>query len=76
MLALFERKKGGHRMSVESHLEQLERKHQALKEAIAAELAHPACDDTKVAAMKRKKLLLKDEIAKLRAPHDEKAALH
>ena len=63
-------------MSVESHLEQLERKHQALKEAIASELAHPACDDTKVAAMKRKKLLLKDEIAKLRPPQPEKTAVH
>ena len=63
-------------MSVESHLVQLERKHQALKDAIAAELAHPACDDTKVAAMKRKKLLLKDEISKLREPPKASAGLH
>ncbi len=63
-------------MSVESHLAQLERKHQALKDAIAAEQAHPACDDTKVAAMKRKKLLLKDEISKLRGPEMVSAGLH
>lgn len=63
-------------MSVESHLAQLERKHQALKEAIAAELAHPACDDTKVAAMKRKKLILKDEIAKLKPVLGAQGALH
>lgn len=63
-------------MSVESHLAQLERKHQALKDAIAAEQAHPACDDTKVAAMKRKKLLLKDEIAKIRSPEKQAADLH
>jgi len=63
-------------MSVESHVAQLERKHQALKDAIAEELAHPACDEAKVAAMKRKKLLLKDEIAKLK-PHDTaKEGLH
>ncbi|HRK23819.1 MAG TPA: DUF465 domain-containing protein [Beijerinckiaceae bacterium] len=63
-------------MSVESHLAQLERKHQALKDAIAAELAHPACDDAKVAAMKRKKLLLKDEIAKLKPQVQAPSALH
>lgn len=62
-------------MSVESHLAQLERKHQALEQAIAAELAHPHHDETKVATMKRKKLLLKDEIAKLR-PVSAKSSLH
>ena len=55
-------------MSVESHLAQLERKHSALEQAIAAEMAHAHQDDNKIAAMKRKKLLLKDEIAKLRPP--------
>ena len=62
-------------MSVESHLAQLERKHQALEQAIATELAHPHHDETKIAAMKRKKLLLKDEIAKLR-PGTAKSVLH
>ena len=38
-------------MSVESHLAQLERKHLALEEAIAAEMAHAHHDDTKIAAM-------------------------
>lgn len=55
-------------MSVESHLAQLERKHTALEQAIAAEMAHAHHDDSKIAAMKRKKLLLKDEITKLRPP--------
>lgn len=63
-------------MSVESHLAQLERKHQALEQAIAAELAHPNQDQTKIAAMKRKKLLLKDEIAKLRPANIPRSALH
>lgn len=53
-------------MSVESHLAQLQRKHQALEQAIAAEMAHPHHDETKIATMKRKKLLLKDEITKLK----------
>lgn len=63
-------------MSVESHLAQLERKHQALEQAIAAEMAHPHHDLSKVASMKRKKLLLKDEITKLRPGTPSRAGLH
>lgn len=63
-------------MSVESHLAQLERKHQALEQAIAAEMSHPHHDETKVATMKRKKLLLKDEIARLKPGSAAKKELH
>ena len=63
-------------MSVESHLAQLERKHQALEQAIAAELAHANQDQIKIAALKRKKLLLKDEIVKLKPAPASKAGLH
>ncbi|MGL4279613.1 MAG: YdcH family protein [Albidovulum sp.] len=63
-------------MSVESHLAQLERKHQALEQAIASEMAHPHHDEAKIATMKRKKLLLKDEIAKLRPAPAKKKELH
>lgn len=63
-------------MSVQSHLAQLERKHQALEQAIAAELAHPHQDLTKIAAMKRKKLLLKDEITKLKPASETRRGLH
>ncbi len=53
-------------MSLEAHLAELERRHQALKIAIEAEKAHPAADDMKLAELKRKKLSIKDEIEKLR----------
>ncbi|HEX9904244.1 MAG TPA: DUF465 domain-containing protein [Propylenella sp.] len=56
-------------MSVESHLAELERRHEALKREIQEAQAHPGFDDIEVTALKRRKLQIKDEIAKLR--HDE-----
>ena len=56
-------------MSVESHLAELERRHEALKREIQEAQAHPGFDDIEVSALKRRKLQIKDEIAKLR--HDE-----
>ena len=53
-------------MSIDSHLNELVRRHQAIEEAIQAEESHPAADDTKVHELKVKKLHLKDEIEKLR----------
>jgi hypothetical protein len=53
-------------MSLESHLVELERRHQAIDQAILIEKTHPATDDLKLIELKRKKLLLKDEIEKLR----------
>ena len=54
-------------MSLQNHLSELERRHMALGREIEKELVHPSSDETKVAALKRRKLLLKDEIAKLRS---------
>ncbi len=53
-------------MSLESHLTELVRRHQAIESAIASEEAHPSADDLKVHELKRKKLILKDEIEKLK----------
>jgi len=53
-------------MSLESHLSELVRRHQGLEEAIAAEESHIAADELKLHELKRKKLLLKDEIEKLK----------
>ncbi len=53
-------------MSIDSHLNELVRRHQAIEEAIMAEESHPAADDIKVHELKVKKLHLKDEIEKLR----------
>lgn len=55
-----------HPMSIQSHLTELERKHQALEREIEAERAHPGSDSLKIAELKRRKLSLKDEIARLR----------
>ena len=53
-------------MSMQSHLAELERKHQTLESQIDDALAHPASDNLAIAELKRKKLLLKDEITRLR----------
>jgi hypothetical protein len=53
-------------MSMQSHLAELERKHQALEAEITDCLAHPAVDDLRIVELKRRKLLVKDEIEKLR----------
>jgi hypothetical protein len=53
-------------MSIQAHLAELERRHQALENEISEALAHPSTDDLMVAELKRRKLQVKDEIARLR----------
>jgi hypothetical protein len=53
-------------MSIDSHLSELVRRHQAIEEAILAEENRPASDDIKVHELKRKKLHLKDQIERLK----------
>ena len=53
-------------MSIQSHLAELERRHRALEEEIAEALAHPSTDDLKIAELKRRKLHVKDQLARLR----------
>ena len=53
-------------MSIQAHLAELERRHQALENEISEALAHPSTDDLRVAELKRRKLQVKDEIARLR----------
>ena len=53
-------------MSVESHLSELVRRHQAIEQAIMAEEAHPSTDELKLHELKRKKLSIKDEIERLK----------
>ena len=52
-------------MPTEDHIESLERRHRELDRKIEDELSHPSHDDLFVAALKRKKLEIKDELAKL-----------
>ena len=53
-------------MTQQSHLAELERKHQALEREIQDAMSHPGTDDLKLAELKRRKLQLKDAIEKLR----------
>jgi hypothetical protein len=53
-------------MSMQSHLAELERKHDALESELADALAHPSVDDATIAELKRRKLHVKDEIARLK----------
>lgn len=53
-------------MSLQSHLAELERRHMSLQREIEKEEIHPSVDELKLHELKRRKLLLKDEIAKLR----------
>jgi hypothetical protein len=61
-------------MSMQSHLAELERKHQALEKQIDDCLAHRATDDLTVVELKRRKLHVKDEITRLR--QGELASVH
>jgi hypothetical protein len=61
-------------MSMEAHLAELERKHQALENELADAMAHPSVDDITIAELKRRKLQVKDEIARLK--HDTSTSVH
>jgi hypothetical protein len=52
-------------MSRAAHLAELERRHRVLESEIIEARAHPSIDNLQIAEMKRRKLLVKDEIARL-----------
>ena len=52
-------------MSMTSHLEELKKKHQSLSHAVEEAQRHPSIDDLEIAKMKKEKLHLKEEIARL-----------
>jgi hypothetical protein len=52
-------------MSIQTHRAELERRHQALRQEIYKSQKHLSCDDLKIAELKRRKSLVKDEIARL-----------
>jgi hypothetical protein len=53
------------RMSLQGHIVELQRRHDALKKEIEQEQLHPQSDELKILELKRKKLQIKDELAKL-----------
>ena len=57
-------------MALESHIREVTDKHRKVQELIEAEMAHSGWDDMRVAALKKEKLRLKDELERLRTdPH-------
>jgi hypothetical protein len=52
-------------MSLQGHIVELQRRHEALEKEIEKEQHHPRLDEKKVLELKRKKLQIKDEISKL-----------
>lgn len=55
-------------MTSQTYITSLERRHQDLERKISEELRHPARDALLIAALKRKKLELKDQM--VRAQHE------
>jgi hypothetical protein len=53
-------------MALDSHIRQLEQKHQQLDVRLEEMLAHPSVDDAEIAEIKRQKLLIKDRLYKLK----------
>lgn len=57
-------------MTTEGHKEALIRRHRELDRRIEAERNHPSHDEMTVAALKRRKLEIKDELARLEMAED------
>ncbi len=53
-------------MASESQIREVADKHQRLQAEIEAEMTHSAWDELRVAALKKEKLRLKDELERLR----------
>jgi hypothetical protein len=53
-------------MAIQSHLAELEKRHEALEREINEALSHPSADDLEIIKLKRRKLYVKDEIVRLR----------
>lgn len=53
-------------MALAGHIQELSDKHRKLEQRIENELARPTWDQTRVSALKKQKLRLRDEIERLR----------
>lgn len=54
-------------MALDGHIQELSEKHRKLQELIESEMTHPDWDEARVAALKKEKLKIKDEMERLRA---------
>jgi hypothetical protein len=53
-------------MALQGHINELSEKHKKLEELIEIEMSHPDWNELRVTALKRQKLLIKDELERLR----------
>ncbi len=53
-------------MALAGHIQELSEKHRKLEQRIETEMAHPDWDESMIAALKKEKLRLRDEIERLR----------
>ncbi|HEY7843005.1 MAG TPA: DUF465 domain-containing protein [Bradyrhizobium sp.] len=61
-------------MAIEAHLVELERKHKSLESELHEALIHLSTDDLQIAELKRRKLMVKDQIERLK--HSTEDTLH
>jgi len=54
-------------MALTGHIDELSEKHKKLEELIENEMTHPDWNEYRVAALKKQKLRIKDEIERLRS---------
>ncbi len=52
-------------MSLQGHIVELQRRHEAIDKEIEKEQLHPNSDEKRLHELKRKKLQIKDDLAKL-----------
>lgn len=53
-------------MAIEAHLVELERKHRSLENELHEALRHLSTEDSRIIELKRRKLVLKDEIERIK----------
>lgn len=58
-------------MAIQAHLVELERKHKVLENELHEALLHLSTDDLEIAELKRRKLMVRDEIERLKQQSDE-----
>jgi hypothetical protein len=58
-------------MALQAHLVELERKHRVLENELHEALLHLSTDDLRIAELKRRKLMVKDEIERLKLGTNE-----
>jgi hypothetical protein len=54
-------------MALDGHIQELSDKHRKLQDLIETEMTHPDWDEIRVAALKKEKLRIKDELERLRS---------